>query len=194
VDWHLLQACAFPCLAERIGGQEDHATAIRSGRGFGTPKARQEAGQGDFRSIQLSNKTIVQRDQAPFAGPASPTPPAQPSYRCTCSWTPHACRAVATPQPRALENGCRQGDRRLTSPVCHQKTWLPDKELRHKGSLSRDAPHCRDAARPLITSRPVVVSQSMAATARHEGYANQSNARRGIESIGVDQTVGGLRQ
>jgi len=120
VEWHPCCRPVHPMpRCERIDGRRTHRTAIRSWRGFGHSKARQEAGpSGDFRSIKLSNKDpslpAVDPD-ALLARKANVQPRPQPSSGGTCLMTTAICpdRGNCRRHPShgpLVRNGCANGD------------------------------------------------------------------------------------
>jgi len=195
VDGTLLPGLCIPCLAgaDRLGRRDPPPPPFRSWRGFWHSKAPQEAGQGGFpQQFKLKQQDpSLSVDPDGLAGPQSSNAQPRPTeLQGTCSWTTAMpCIVdVASPKPRALENGMPAKRWRLTSPVPNQKNpFRADKELRHQGFCRRDAPHCRDAARRLQNTHPphpaLVGFRHHGRTARHEGYANQSIARRGHREV-----------
>jgi hypothetical protein len=83
VDGTLLQAWPSHASPERIDGEEDPPPpASGPGEGFGAPKPGKKRAKGDFRGIQLSNKTHCSSvDPDALLARKSNAHPAQPSYR-----------------------------------------------------------------------------------------------------------------
>jgi len=80
--WQPAASCAsMPSLEpdRRAGGGPTANRHQVLARAFGTPKARQEAGQGDFRRSSLSNKThpLQASIQTPAARKSTPTRPTE---------------------------------------------------------------------------------------------------------------------
>jgi len=203
VDGTLLQACASHCPAgsgiDGAGGPT--APPSGPGEGFGTPKARQEAGQGGFpQSIKLRATRphrFQRRIQDALLARKSNAHPAQPSYRgAPCSWTtamPWIVDCRVTKKQRALENGMAPRRWRLTSRA-HQKTLVPTKGTTHQGFVAEMRPHCRDAGPTSLRTHPPWLRSRHRWPPLHamQGYAKFKSMPAGASRklFLLDQTVG----
>jgi len=198
VDGTLLQAWASHASLERIDAQDDPPPPPSGpGEGFGQPKEGKKRAKGDFRGIQLSNKTHRSgTDPDALLARKSNAHPALPSYRGHVLMDNRHALIVDCRLTQAVGTGERDAAKAMAAdiPGAHKKTIGADKnydtrgmvaELRRIGVTPHVAQNTARSGGSAIDGR----------TTRHEGYTKSINARRGIEKVfGWIKQWGGLRQ
>lgn len=151
VDGTLLQAWASHASLERIDGKEDPPPPPSGpGDGFGAPKPGRQRAKGDFRGIQLSNKTHRSSvDPDALLCRKSKAHPALPSYRGHVLMDNRHALIVDCRVTQATGTGERDAAKAMAAaiPGAHQKTIGADKNYDTRGMVCRTPADRGDTAR-----------------------------------------------